>query len=223
MRSLVIVSLAILGLTLLGCSPKIYYPSSEREGEIFITVYYNDSHVPFLVECQERGINLQKEYQVVFPGENYSMENKGAWESNCSIRFWSEQANDFVGETMTDLKFSYSSLFNREIRINRLTLNGRSLQLGSVTNHAGEAMDVSDNYENFYILEANQSKTYKVPSGPLTIWCKPVRLRLNSQIKQVVLKIMVDNDPNDNWRLDKVTGEYKPMGWTVDINYFPWR
>jgi len=223
MRTLIITSLAIFGLTLLGCSPKIYYPSGEREGEIFTTVYYNDSHVPFLVECQERGINLQKEYQVVFPGENYSMENKGAWESNCSIRFWSEQANDFVGETMTDLKFSYSSLFNREIRINRLNLNGRSLQLGSVTNHSGEAMEVSDSYGNFYILEASQSKIYEVPSGPLVITYKPASMAKDARIRPKVFRLMVNNKPDDNWLLNEATGEYKPMGWKVNINYFPWR
>ena len=219
--------LAIFGLLILGgCSPRIHFPpKTEKTDQAFTTTYYNDSPAPVALECLKRGsVNLRESWHIIYPGESHTMTSRGGWETNCRLRFWSPQAGDFTGETMLDIPFRHSSLFSREIRITQLTLNQRSLQLGRVHNKSMEAMDIQDNYGNNYVLQPGQLRLYEIPSGALKISYKPVGLK-NTNIGVQHFNVIVNNKPDSYWHYNQQTGEYMPIGWYVDINYFPsvWR
>lgn len=85
-------------------------------------------------------------------------------------------------------------------------------------------MDIYDNYGNNYILEPGEFRLYEVPSGALKISYKPAGLK-QAHIGPEHFHIMVNNKPDSFWHYDPVTGQYSPIGWYVDINYFPnlWR
>ncbi|MDD5749401.1 MAG: hypothetical protein PHO91_01275 [Patescibacteria group bacterium] len=223
-----LLGLAIFGLLMVlgGCSPRIIYPSTGevKSNQDFKTTIHNDGPFPIFYERPGRGINLWETLYAVFPRNSVVVTNKGGWETKGRIRFGSPGPDDFVGETITDIPFRYLSPFHREIRISHLTLNRRSLQLGRVWNKSNEAMDVYDNYGNRYVLQPGEFRLYEVPSGALQISYKPIELK-QPHIRPENFNLIVNNKPDSHWHLDPSTGEYKPIGWYVDINYFPniWR
>lgn len=212
--------------SLTGCGARVYTSEgveiAANNSRQFKTTFHNQAAVPILIDAAYADLKLRQKYYIIEPDSSHTFVDTGDWSGHYTVRFWDQEAGDFVGHTLKEFNFSYPTFWHRKVVINPMTLEGRSLQKGRVTNMTGYTIAITDNYGNSYLLANGEIKVYSVPSGTLVLYYQPANARAYYRIWTHSYAQLVDNKPNDVWHL-QADGSYQPLGWEVTLREFPWR
>lgn len=200
------------------------------------TICNEEDSDPILATAEYRdynGILRTTVSEVILPGESHNFRDTSDWKVEFSVTYFDPVANKAIGEEMKVIDFEYNSFFNRMICINRMILNGDSMQIGATTNITGIGLRCYDIYGNKFHLARGQTFVYSVKSGPYWLWIEPDRPLLHGHAAAPIRKgdpatnhqrpLMIDHDSDDNAVM--INGELVYVGWYMALNEVPehWR